>query len=131
MTIVFAIRLVLMILDLNEVTINGIRIQGQRDQSVDYRSFVNSSKGPGLFILELNEIPVIFDDFIFDIMTVLEELRQCEPLTCHLVTVVCVNELIVVDTVRRVALDSFDSGLTGIQRNDIVNEGLSIGRKFD
>jgi hypothetical protein len=46
------------------------------------------------------------------------------------IPVVGVDELIIVDAVWRVALHALDSGLAGVEGDDVVNEGLSSGQQW-
>ena len=58
-----------------------------------------------------------------------EQLRQSKPLARHLVAIIGVDELVVVDTVGRVAFHTFDRWLAGVEGDDIVDEGLTGGRE--
>lgn len=84
-----------------------------------------------LLILELDQVPVILDDLVTFVLTLLEELGQSEPLACHLVSVVGVNELVIVDAVGCVTLDASDSGLTAIEREDIIHKSLALGAEWE
>lgn len=84
-----------------------------------------------LLVLELDQVPVILDDLVTFVLTLLEELGQSEPLACHLVSVVGVNELVIVDAVGCVTLDASDSGLTAIEREDIIHKSLALGAEWE
>ena len=73
---------------------------------------------------KLNNIPVVSDDLIAVTFGALEQLRQGEPLAGHLVAVVCVDELVIVDTVRRIALHSLHRRFHLVQSDDIVDQRL-------
>lgn len=49
----------------------------------------------------------------------------------HLVAVVGVDELVVVDAIRGVALDAAAGGLARVESEDIVEESLAGGRELD
>lgn len=73
-------HLILVVLHLDEVGICGIRVQRQGHKSIDCRSFGDDFEGPALLVLELNQVWVILDNFVFLILRFLEELGQCKPL---------------------------------------------------
>ena len=74
---------------------------------------ISRHETPYLLVLELDEKRVVHDDLIPLVLALLEELREPEPLTGHLVAVVRVHELVVVDAVRGVA---FYAGAGGLAR---------------
>lgn len=49
----------------------------------------------------------------------------------HLVAVVGVDELVIIDTVGCVALNSLDCGFAGVEGNDVVDQSLTGGRQLD
>jgi len=49
----------------------------------------------------------------------------------HLVTIISVDKLIVVNAVRGIPLHPPDSWLAGVERNNVVDEGLAVGRELD
>ena len=77
-----------------------------------------------LRILELNQILIINHNLISLVLTVLEELRQREPLPRHLVPIICIHELIVVHAIWRIPLHSLHCRLAAIKGDDIVDERL-------
>lgn len=83
-----------------------------------------------LLVLELDQVPVILDDLVTFVLTLLEELGQSEPLACHLVSVVGVNELVVVDAISCITLNASDSRLTAVKREDIIHKSLSLGTEW-
>ena len=56
---------------------------------------------------------------------VFERFRQSEPLPCHLVSIIGVNELIIIHAIRCVSLHSLDSGSAAVQLDDVVHERLT------
>ncbi len=46
MRIVLIVSLIFMVLDLDEVTIDGSRVKGERDESIDGGGFGNDFEGP-------------------------------------------------------------------------------------
>lgn len=78
-----------------------------------------------LLILKLYQIRLILNNLIPLILTRLEKLRQRKPLPRHLVPVVRVNELVVVDAVRRVSLHALDRGFAAVEGDDVVHQGLA------
>lgn len=95
-TIVLLSRLILMILYLNELTARSLGIETQTHETRETCRFGNELEGSGLVVLELDEGVLIGDDLVAVVNAELEELQQSEPLASHFVTVVCVDELIVV-----------------------------------
>ena len=79
----------------------------------------------------MDQVLVVRDDLIRLIDGRREEFRQGEPLRCHLVAVVGVDELVVVDAVWGVAFDALHGGLAGVEGEDVVDERLAVGGKFD
>lgn len=61
-----------------------------------------------LFIPKLNQPFFILHNLIPLIHTFLEQLGQSQPLPSHLVSIIRVHELIIIYTVRRIPLHSFD-----------------------
>ena len=94
-------------------------------------ALVRQQETPYLLVLELDQTRLIFDHLVRLVLTLLEELRQREPLSSHLVPVVRVDELIVVHAVRCVSLDALARGLARVQRDDVVEEALASGREGD
>ena len=80
-----------------------------------------------LLVPELDQIPIVGDDLVSLAFTGIEQLRQSEPLSGHLVPVVGIDELVVVDAVGRVAFHSLDRGLAGVEGDDVVHETLARG----
>jgi hypothetical protein len=96
MTIILIIRLILMILHLDELAIHRPRIKTQAHQHTDRRRLRNQPKRPALLGLEPDEIAVVLHDLVFLIDGGVEEFRQSKPLPSHLVAVVDVDELVLV-----------------------------------
>lgn len=103
-----------------------------------------------LLVLELNQIPVVLDDLVALVFARLEKLGQGKPLPGHLVAVIGVNtgellayrrthigrggtseQLIVINAVGGIALNSADCRFAGIKGNDIVDQGLALGAELD
>ena len=103
MTVILIIRLIFMILDLYEIAVDGPGIQTQTHQRIDRRRLGNYFERPALFVLELDQVFVVLDDFVALVDGGGEEFGQREPLPGHFVAVVGVDELVVVDAVGRVA----------------------------
>lgn len=131
MAIILIVRLVLMILHLNKITIHGIRIQTQRDQGIDGSGLRNNLERPTLLVLELNQILLVLNDLIPLILACVEKFRQREPLACHLVAIVGVDELIIVYAVGCVPLNAANSRFAGVESDDVVDEGLTGGRELE
>lgn len=49
MTVVFVIGLIFMVLDLDEIGVDGGGVEGERDEGVDGGGFGNDGEGPGLW----------------------------------------------------------------------------------
>ena len=84
-----------------------------------------------LCVSELNKSRFILHNLISLVLTILEQLRQGKPLPRHLISVVCIHELIIIHAVRCIPLDLLDCGLAAIEVDDVVDEGLAIGRERD
>ena len=80
-------------------------------------------------VSELNKSRLILHNLISLVLTVLEQLRQGKPLPRHLIPVVRVHKLIIVHAVRCISLDLLDCGLAAVEVDDVVDEGLAIGRE--
>jgi hypothetical protein len=80
MTIVLIIRLILVVLHLNEVRIHGVRVETERDQGVDGGCLGDDFESPGLFVFELYDVFIVADDFVALVFGVFEELGEGEPL---------------------------------------------------
>jgi hypothetical protein len=142
-----------MVLDLHKLRVYSLRIQTQRHKSINRRRFGNELESPRLLIFELDDFVVAADDLValvlgpvhvVSILTSIsstistqtafqdlrfEQLRQSKPLARHLVAIIGVDELVVVDTVGRVAFHTFDRWLAGVEGDDIVDESLTGGRE--
>lgn len=110
-----------MVLDLNEVRIYSIRVQTQRDEGVDSRRLGDDLERPALLVLELDQVLVVLDHFVALIFGFFEQLGKREPLAGHLVAVVGVDELVIVDAVTRVPLDTLDCRLAGVEGYNVVD----------
>ena len=64
MRIILVIRLVLVVLDLDEIAVHGRRIQTQAHDRVDRRGLGDQLEGPALLVLELDEILVVLGDLV-------------------------------------------------------------------
>ena len=73
-----------------------------------------------LLVLELDEERVVCDDLVALVLAACEELGEGEPLAGHLVTIIGVDELVVVDAVWGVALYAATGGLAGVEGEDVV-----------
>ena len=78
-----------------------------------------------LFILELDEIAIVYNDLIPLVPALLEQLRQRKPLPGHLIPIVGVYKLIIVNAVRGIALHTLDSGMAAVEGEDVVQEALA------
>ena len=123
--IILVVGLIFVILHLNEIAVDSARVKAETDEGIDSSSLWNDLECPALFILELYQIPIILDDFVALVLRILEQLRQGKPLARHLVSIVRVNELVVIDAISSVALDAFNSRLAGIERNNVVLDWLA------
>jgi hypothetical protein len=65
-----------------------------------------TQRATDLLVLELDHFIITADDLIPFVLGSLEKLRKCKPLSSHLVSIICVDKLVVVDAVRRVPFDS-------------------------
>lgn len=119
MRVVLLIRLVLMILDLHELGIARVRVQTQTDEARDRCRFGDEPERPGLLVFELDERRVGADYLVGVVCGGGEELGEREPLACHFVPVIGVDELVVVDTVGCVAFYARDGGLAGVEGDDL------------
>jgi len=137
------------VLDLHKLRVYSLRIQTQRHKSINRGSFRDELESPRLLVFELDDFVVAADDLValvlgpvhvVSILTSIsstigtqtafqdlrfEQLRQSEPLARHLVAIIGVDELVVVDTVGRVAFHTFDRWLAGVEGDDVVDEGLA------
>ena len=84
-----------------------------------------------LCVSELNKSRLILHNLISLVLTILEQFRQGKPLPRHLIPIVRVNELIVIHAVGCIPLDLLDCGLAAVEVDDVVDEGLAIGREGD
>lgn len=82
-------------------------------------------------VSELNKSRLILHNLISLVLTVLEQFRQRKPLPCHLIPIVRIHELIIIHAVRCIPLDLLDCGLAAVEVDDVVDEGLAIGREGD
>lgn len=73
--VILIIRLILVILDLDEIRVHRSWIQTQTHQRINRCRLWNASKRPALLILELNQIPIILDDLIALIHAGIEQFR--------------------------------------------------------
>jgi hypothetical protein len=53
-----------MVLHLNEIRINSLRVQTQRHKSIDRSSFRDELESPRLLVLELDDFVVAADDLV-------------------------------------------------------------------
>jgi hypothetical protein len=53
-----------MVLHLNEIRINSLRVQTQRHKSIDRSSFRDKLESPRLLVLELDDFVVAADDLV-------------------------------------------------------------------
>lgn len=79
---------------------------------------------------ELDQIPVINHHLVTVTLCSSKQLGQGKPLRRHLVSIVGIYKLVIVDTIRGVALDTFHGRLHLVQRNDVVDKSLSRGRQW-
>lgn len=86
---------------------------------------------PNLRVAELDQPSLVHHNLVPLVLTRLEQLRQREPLPCHLVPVVCVYELVVVDAVCCVPLHALDGWLAAVERDNVIHEALAGGRERD
>lgn len=130
MRVIFIVRLILMILDLHEIAIQRRGVQAQRHQAGDRGGFRDELEGPGLLVLELDELVIGADYLVRLVDGGVEELGEREPLACHFVAVVGIHELVIVDTVSGVALYSLHGGLAGVEGDNlsVVSLGSLIRR---
>ena len=84
--VVLVVGLVLVVLDLDEVAVDGRRVQTQTDKRVDRGGLWDDLECPALLVLELDQVLVVLDDLVAFVLGGLEELRQGEPLAGHLVS---------------------------------------------
>lgn len=84
-----------------------------------------------LLVLELDESRLIHHNFVPFIHACLEQLRQCEPLSGHLVAVVRVHELVVVDAVGRVALNTAARRLARVEGDNVIEQRLAVRQEVD
>jgi hypothetical protein len=87
--VVFIIRLVLVVLDLDEVRVHSVGVEGQRDESVDSGRLGDDLERPRLcmlvmalarrrvfltylLILELNQVSVVLNDLVALVLARLE-----------------------------------------------------------
>jgi hypothetical protein len=80
MAIILIIRLILVVLHLYEIRVHSVRVETERDQSVDGGGLGDDFESPGLFVLELDDVFVVADDFVALVFGVFEELGEGEPL---------------------------------------------------
>lgn len=84
-----------------------------------------------LFIPELDQSRLVDHDLIALALAGLEQLWQSEPLTGHLVSIIGVHELVVIDTVWCVPLDTLNCRLAAVKGYDIVDKALTGWRKLE
>lgn len=131
MAVVLVVGLILVVLDLNEIGVDSIRIQTQRDQRIDSGRLRDDLERPALLVLELDQVLVVLDHFVTLVLGLFEQLGEREPLSGHLVAVIGVDELVVVDAVTCVAFHTFDSRLAGVEGYDVVDKSLSLWGELD
>jgi hypothetical protein len=119
MAIVLVIRLILVILDLHELVRPRRGIQAQAHEPRDCSRLGQQPECPRLLVLELDHVVVGAYHLVAFVYRRFEELRQREPLACHLVPVVGVHELVVVDAVGRVALYARNCRLAAVESDDL------------
>jgi hypothetical protein len=83
-TIIFIIGLIFVVFNLNEVRVDGVRVERKRDNSIDRSSLGDDLECPRLFILELDQVAVVSKDLVSLILAGFEELGEGEPLASHL-----------------------------------------------
>jgi hypothetical protein len=127
MAIILIIGLVLVVLDLHKLAVLCRGIQAQRHQTGDGGGLGDEAKCPGLLVFELYHFVVGADYLVGFVDGGVEEFGEGEPLACHFVAVVGVDELVVVDAVGCVAFYTFDGGLAGVEGDDLdICVSLSI-----
>ena len=84
-----------------------------------------------LLILELDKVLVVDDDLVAEVFRILEQLWQSEPLAGHLVSIVGIHELIIIDAIGGIALDTLNGGFARIEGQDVVNQGLTGRRQWE
>ena len=89
-------------------------------QAHDSRRLWNELEGPTLFVLELNQVSIVLDNFVTLIFACVEELRESKPLACHLVPIIGVHELVIVNTVVSLSFYTFDGRLARVERDNVV-----------
>jgi hypothetical protein len=119
MTIILVVGLVLVVLDLHKLAVLCRGIQAQRHQTGDCGGLGDEAEGPGLLVFELYHVVVGTDYLVGFVDGGFEEFGEGEPLACHFVAVVGVDELVVVDAVSCVAFHAFDGGLAGVEGDDL------------
>ena len=87
--------------------------------------FGDDLERPRLGVFELDEIAVVDDNLVTFVVALFEEFGEGEPLSGHLVAVICVNKLVVVDAIGRVALDAVDCYVAAVEGYDVVDEALA------
>lgn len=85
MRVVLVICLILVVFDLDEVTVDRRWVQTQTDKCVDGGCFGYELEGPALLVLELYQILVVLDNLVAFALGSFEQLGQGEPLASHLV----------------------------------------------
>ena len=80
-----------------------------------------------LSIFELDQPRFVNHYLVSLVFARLKQLWQRKPLSRHLISVVCINKLIVVNAVGRVALYTLDGGFAVVEGDDVVDEGLASG----
>ena len=71
-----------------------------------------------MLVLELDDFVVGADYLVGLVDGGAEEFGEREPLTRHLVAVICVDELVVVHAIGCVAFYALDGGLAGVEGDD-------------
>lgn len=127
MTITLLIRLILVVLDLHKFAVSSRRIQAQAHETGDGGCLGDAAKGPGLLVLELDEVGVGADHFVAFVYGGAEEFGEGEPLPRHFVAVVGVDELVVVDAVGGVALYALDGRLAAVECDDLEHVNQVAG----
>lgn len=84
-----------------------------------------------LFVPELDQTRLVDHDLIPLALARLEQFGQGEPLASHLVSVIGIDELIVVDAIWGITLDTLNGRLTAIESYDVVDKALASWRKLE
>lgn len=92
---------------------------------------ITQQKKPHLLMPKLNQIPIIRHHLPPMTLRPLKQLRQRKPLPRHLIPIIRIDKLVIIDAVRRIALDALDRRLHLVQRDDILDQGLARRRQRD